>query len=182
MSKRKLRKDLRKTGATPSEASQLADVAKLLGGIKTRGLDSEAKKRLAPNPEVTKRSHTWQFAVAGTFAMACLLLFVAQSALPGSWLYGIKRGTENARGLVQPGYKENLVEEREDEVQQLKLKKADPAVLEEAKKNYQKAVEKTDEKEYKPRYDWSRQWFRNRSFRSDDDSNKVRDRLDVNWR
>lgn len=165
MSKMSLRKELRSVGAGEHEADQLADVARLLGNIKTRGLSSESKKRLAPSVEAGKKPRTWQWAVAGSFATACLLLVVAQSALPGSWLYKVKRGTEEARAAVQPSYKENLVEKREDEVEKLMLKKADPAVLEQAEKQYQSSVEKlqNENTNYQPRYDWSRRWYQKRS-------------------
>ncbi len=165
MSKMSLRKELRSVGAGEHEADQLADMAKLLGNIKTRGLSSETKKRLAPSVEATKKPRTWQWALAGSFATACLLLLIAQSALPGSWLYRVKRGTEEARAAIQPGYKEILVEKREDEVEKLMLKKADPAVLEQAEKQYQDSVEEvhSDNTNYQPRYDWSRRWYEKRS-------------------
>lgn len=163
MSNMNLKKELRMVGAGEHEAGQLADVAKLLGSVKTRGLSAEAKKRLAPDTAVARAPRTWiAWTAGGAFATACLLLIVAQSALPGSWLYNIKRGTEKARAAVQPGYQETLVEKREDEVEQLMLKKADPAVLEEAEKRYQKSVDKNQNTNYQPRYDWSRRWFQNR--------------------
>ncbi len=179
MNKMNLRKELRKVGAGEHEADQLADVAKLLGNIKTRGLSSESKKRLAPSADATKKPHTWQWAVGGSFATACLLLIIAQSALPGSWLYKVKRGTEEARAAVQPGYKESLIEKREDEVEKLMLKKADPAVLEQAEKQYQSSVEELHDENtnYQPRYDWSRRWYERRSQDSQGQTQSWQDKL-----
>lgn len=177
MNKMSLKKDLRKVGAGEREAEQLADVADLLSSVKTRGLSKDAKKRLAPDEKAAKAPKIWlAWGAGGAFATACLLLIIAQSALPGSWLYPIKRTTEEARAALQPGYKDNLVEKREEEVQQLKLQKVDPAVLEEAEKTYQTEVEKSLERyrrqgdveefkqRYKPRYDWSKDWYRNRGY------------------
>lgn len=163
-----LRRELRKVGAGEHEADQLNDVAKLLGNIKTKGLSKEAKKRLAPDISASKAPRPWfALALSGSFATACLLLIVAQSALPGSWLYKLKRTTEEARAVVQPGYKESLVEKREDEVEQLLLQKADPAVLEKAEKNFERSLQhyndQKSQERYQPRYDWSRRWLENRS-------------------
>lgn len=178
MSSMGLRKELRAVGAGSREAEQLADVAQLLGSIKTRGMSAETKKRLAPAPEAAKKPRTWiAWSAGGAFATACLLLIVAQSALPGSWLYPVKRTTEEARAAVQSDYKDNLVEKREDEVERLKLKKADPAVLEEAEKSYKNSVEQSLERyrrrtgsdqgfqqNFKPRYDWSQRWYQGQGY------------------
>lgn len=177
MKKARLEKELRLTGASPSEAERLTDLAEMLGRIPQRGLSTETKKRLAPTPEAARRRlrlPTWQWSLAGGFATACLLLIVAQSALPGSWLYGLKRKTEEARALVQPGFEDSLMEKREEEVQQLIIEKADPAVLEEAEKEFQQSVESSldrwnqqdvpeeSQSRFTPRYDWSREWYQTR--------------------
>lgn len=177
MIKMKLRKELRSVGAGEHEADKLADVAISLKKLKPHGLSAETKRRLAPKPELSREPHGLRWAVAGTFATACLLLIVAQSALPGSWLYGLKRKTETIRTQIQPDYQDNLVEKREAEVQELKqMEKADPAVLEEAEKNYQNSFERSynrwnkDNPEkniperIKPKYDWSKRWYQNRNY------------------
>lgn len=69
------------------------------------------------------------------------LVFLSQSALPGSWLYGIKRGSEQLRTIVQPGYSETLIDKRADEIDQLIETEAEPAQLEQAKQEYEKAIE-----------------------------------------
>lgn len=173
MSLMNLQRDLRKVGATETEAEKLADIAKIMGNIKPRNLSKETKKRLAPYPEAARQPHHLQWAMfGGSFATAALVLvIVAQSALPGSWLYGIKRGTEDARALLQPSYKDKVIENREEEVQQLKLKKADPAVLEKAEKQYQESVndryQQNTNKQYTPRYDWSQEWWQRRRSNND---------------
>lgn len=192
MIKIKLRRQLRKVGAGEHEADKLADVAASLKKLQPRGLSAETKKRLAPKPELSRESHGLRWTMAGTFATACLLLIVAQSALPGSWLYGLKRKTETIRTQIQPDYQDNLVEEREAEVQELKqMEKADPAVLEEAEKEYHRSFERSynrwnkdsPEKKVperiKPKYDWSKRWYRNRDH-AQDVENRVRGIYD--WR
>lgn len=176
MRKMPLKRDLRKVGAGEHEADSLADVAELLGSIKMRGLSSEAKKRLAPSPKAAKRpmlnfrlSPAWRMSLGGGFATACVLLIAAQSALPGSFLYPVKRKAEDARSIVQPGYDDQLLEKREEEVEQLKkLETVAPEVVQEAEKTYQQTAEDVQsrwqkqgapeqKKTYTPKYDWSRQ-------------------------
>jgi hypothetical protein len=44
---------------------------------------------------------------------------LAQSSLPGSWLYPVKRASENAAVAVDPSYRATLMMRRASEVQQL---------------------------------------------------------------
>lgn len=182
MNKSKLEKELRSLGAGEREAQKLTDVATALAGLKPRGLTKAAKQRLAPDPVLTKRSFlhlprlgsTWKFALGGSFASAALLLFFAQGALPGSILYPIKRKAEEARSTVQPSYQDTLLKEREEEVQQLKQQgTVSPQVMQEAEQQYQQtaqeAVDRWQKQEtpapepYVPKYDWSREWWRQNS-------------------
>lgn len=200
MKKAKLRKELKSVGATLHEADKLAEVAELVGSIKMRGLSAETKHRLAPTQDVARRPRihaphltpAWKLSLGGSFATACILLIVAQSALPGSILYPVKRSTEAARLLVQPSYNDVLVEKREDEVEQLKAHdEADPIVIEEAEKNYQNTLErslnqrgkKRDDSpqelpdKLKPRYEWSKRWYQDRKLDKNKSTNDQDDPL-----
>lgn len=176
MRKMKLRKELRSVGAGEREADRLSDIAELLGAVKMRGLSPEAKRRLAPSSEAARArrlrlprlSPAWKLSLGGGFATACLLLIAAQGALPGSFLYPIKRKAEDARTLVQPNYTETLLEKREEEVEQLKKQETvAPEVVQEAKETYKQAAEEAvnrwqkqgdnEKPDYKPKYDWSRE-------------------------
>lgn len=200
MRKMKLRKELRSVGAGEREADRLSDIAELLGAVKMRGLSPEAKRRLAPSSEAARArrlrlprlSPAWKLSLGGGFATACLLLIAAQGALPGSFLYPVKRKTEDARALVQPNYTETLLEKREEEVEQLKKQETvAPEVVQEAKETYRQAAEEAanrwqkqggnKKQDYKPKYDWSQElWQLYRPKEKDSRTkNNLRDASDV---
>ncbi len=163
----KLRKDLVAAGADSKEAEALAEFAKTLTVLRPHGLTSEAKKRLAPSRHAAKPIHPIRWSLVGGLATACLLLVIAQGAMPGSWLYRVKRSGEEAKALVKPSYVDDLVEKRRDEVEVLEKQQADPVIIEEANKNYEKAVERSNDRWYK--------WFETQKRRRSTDQSSPND-------
>lgn len=155
MKKHALKKDLRTLGAGEHEAQRLTDLAAALSTLQPRGLSRQAKQRLAPDAKLAKKpllslprfSPVWKLALGGGFASAAVLLLIAQSALPGSFLYPVKRKTEEARTAVQPDYNDVLLEKREEEVQQLKQQETvSPEIAQEAEQQYQQTAKEAVER------------------------------------
>lgn len=117
MKKLFLKLQLRRQGVPKEEVDDLSTVAKQLETSVPR-LTGEAKARIAK--EVGFRplriNHLLRYSTAGAFATLLILVFVAQSAQPGSVLYALKRGTEEVRVIVQPGFdRDDVQQRREDE-------------------------------------------------------------------
>lgn len=148
MKKLKLKRELRQIGASPSEAADLARLAGQLGGVKLRGLSAGTRDEIARIPG--KRVHYFhipaRYAMGGALAAVIVLVGVAQTAKPGSALYNVKRGTEEVRAIVQPGYVDTLVEERKTEVEQLKQEQATPEKVEKAERDYEKTRERSQQR------------------------------------
>lgn len=163
MKDKHLRKQLRNVGANKTEADALAELAFSLSATKPRGLSRAAKERIVEDlPIKAENHHPVRWALAGSMAgFAVVLVFIAQSALPGSWLYDVKRGSEEVRTLVQPGYTDTLVEERKKEVEELqKQETVNPVLLHEAEKRYEKTYERSQQRQQKPQEDNRRDRFR----------------------
>lgn len=138
---RKLEKELRSLGVNANESEQLSRLAGDLRKSNLPKLSKETKSQISRIPGKRWQLHIYHFAAGGAAAMFIGLVFLSQSALPGSWLYGIKRGSEQLRTIVQPGYSETLIDKRADEIDQLIETEAEPAQLEQAKQEYEKAIE-----------------------------------------
>ncbi len=141
MNARGLRKQLRDLGASASESEQLSRLAQQLSVQDLPKLSSKTRAEIANIPGKRWQIHIYKFAAGGIAAMFIGVLFFAQSALPGSWLYGVKRGGEKIRAIIQPDYTETLIDKRSDEIEQLKQNEAAPEKLEQAKQEYQRAIE-----------------------------------------
>jgi len=141
MSARDIRSQLRSLGANADEADKLARLAKDLKSTPLPNLSAETKRDIRTIPGQRWQLHIYKFAAGGAVAIFVGMLFVAQSALPGSALYGLKRSTEQIRTFIQPSYTETLIDKRGEEIEQLKQNEAAPAQLEQAKKEYEKAIE-----------------------------------------
>lgn len=138
---RKLEKDLRSLGVNANESEQLSILAGALRKSNLPKLSKETKSQISSIPGKRWQLHIYTFAAGGVAAAFVGLVFLSQSALPGSWLYGIKRGSEQLRTVVQPGYSETLIDKRAEEIDQLIETEAEPAQLEQAKQEYQRAIE-----------------------------------------
>lgn len=148
MSRLRLQRDLRRTGAGQNEAAELAKLAESIGHIKLRGLSAEARDEIARIPG--RRVRYWhlpaRYAAAGTLAIAVILVGFAQSASPGSPLYSLKRSTERVRAWLQPDYVDTLVEERKSEVEQLIQEDAAPDKIEQAERIYEETKEQSEQR------------------------------------
>jgi hypothetical protein len=112
-----LRRELKRQGATSKDAESMLSIAQVLS-LDVPSLPAEVKKQIAhdigfkPQRQIIKP----RFAIAGATAAFVVLIVLSQSAQPGSTLYALKRGSEEVRTVVQPGFNhEDLQQRREDE-------------------------------------------------------------------
>ncbi len=109
-----LKLELRRNGATAADADAMARIATSIGHD-VPGLSSEAKKRIADEIGFVSRK---QFVTAPRLVFASVavlfmvLVLLAQSSKPGQILYGLKRGSDQVRVIVQPGFKQTDLQER----------------------------------------------------------------------
>lgn len=81
-------------------------------------LNSNTKNTIAQQLGITKEVNRAKTAVFARYATSFAILgvfFIAQWAVPGQTLYSIKKKAEDARALVQPGFKEELKVIRESQ-------------------------------------------------------------------
>lgn len=106
-------------GASPEDANELARIAKDLRGS-VPGLNPDVKKQIAQDIgfKPAKNTTNLRFATAGAFVALVVLSVVAQSAQPGSVLYALKRGTEEVRVILQPGFDEDDIQQRREDERQ----------------------------------------------------------------
>ena len=127
------------------ELEQLKGVIDTLKATPLPNLSNKTRRAIAQIPGGKSKAPFITFVSLGSaFAVFLVLVVAAQFALPGSPLYGIKRGTEYVRALIQPTYKENLVEVRKQELETLEKEQASETLIEEAATEYEKAYEKSD--------------------------------------
>lgn len=148
MSDLKLRAELHEQASRPEIADDLAELAAKMSASDVPHLSKRAKKAIASHIGIA-RQPLWRrpsvLALSGSFAAIVLLVVIAQSAQPGSVLYALKRGTENARATVDPGFKKSIVDRREKEVDDLKKANADDSRLHHAEKELETARERAGE-------------------------------------
>ena len=111
-----LRNQLKDMGSSKDESRRLADLANELNSI-TPPLGKATKNRIA-NEIGFKPTNTipkLRLSLAGAMAIFVMLIVLAQSATPGSVLYALKRGSEEVRVLVQPGFDDSDIQQRRDE-------------------------------------------------------------------
>jgi len=120
-----LRRELLGAGASAAEADELAGLAQRLSALGT-----VPERR----PERRKAAARFGLLPAASVAVVALLVGMAvvafaQASLPGSWLYPVKRVSENAVVAADPGYRATLMMRRADEVRQLVADDAKPGAV-----------------------------------------------------
>jgi uncharacterized membrane protein YgcG len=109
-----LKLELRRNGATAADADTMARIADSIGRD-VPGLSNDAKQRIADEIGFSAKKSfvTAPRLVFASFAVLFIALVVlAQSAKPGQILYGLKRGSDQVRVIVQPGFKQTDLQER----------------------------------------------------------------------
>lgn len=141
MKNRALYKQLSRS-SSPNQAKALAELAEKIGQAAPEGLSKDAKSRIADEIGFRQviRIPKAAFIGAGSFAVVAML-FLSASALPGSPLYPVKRSGERIREVVQPGYKDELIDIRKGELDQLIQDNAPKQEIEKAQDNYNHAIE-----------------------------------------
>ena len=115
-----LKRQLKQQGASAKDVKDLAGVSSELKDA-APNLDPKVKKQIAEKIgfKPVRVSNGFRWATGGAFASLLTLVIVAQSAQPGSVLYALKRGTEEVRVIIQPGFdEEDLKQRRQDEQKQ----------------------------------------------------------------
>jgi hypothetical protein len=139
MKKTTLRDELISSGASQKEAESLT---KLATYIRTKpevlpGLSNDSKARILNKVmgerDVPSFGFISKLATAGAMAGFIGLAMLAQSSLPGSKLYALKRGSEKAIVFMDPDFKKNVEKRRESELSQLKKKGASDDLIRKAK-------------------------------------------------
>ncbi len=140
-----LKWQLRRSGAKTEEAKELVKIASQLKDTVPH-LDRQAKKAIAHDVgfKAHRTSNRLRYATAfGLSLLLVVLTVIAQSAQPGSLLYALKRGSEEVRVIVQPGFDEDDLEKRRrDEQRRIEDAREDAQKeAEDAAEDRQKALE-----------------------------------------
>lgn len=109
MNKTKLQRELLAVGAGPNEARELVHLASQLPKLRLRATAPNA------NPRLWLQT-TGTFAAIGAIVAAFIM---AQNSLPGSWLYSLKRVSENTVATINPDYQGTIMMRRAQEVSEL---------------------------------------------------------------
>ena len=143
-----LERELRAGGAGPDEARELARLAEKLPGLRQLPLVATPPglavgRRFARRRLGLQRSRR-TLALAATAAAAVLvtggLIAAAQSALPGTALYPVKRGTEQVAERFAPGMHDEVMMRRADEVNELVARHGRTAMIDATLASYEQAV------------------------------------------
>ena len=123
-----LRQQFKRQGLAKKDVKSLSNIAHGLGNAYP-SLSSESKKRIAAEIGFKPQGFftLYRVAAGSAFAAFAVLIVLAQSALPGSVLYALKRGTEEVRVVLQPGFGDDQLKQRRDE-EQKKLKEHEAEV------------------------------------------------------
>ena len=152
MKKTTLRDELISSGASQKEAETLT---KLATYIRTKpevipGLSDESKARIfnkvMDERDVPSFGFISKLATAGAMAGFIGLAMLAQSSLPGSKLYALKRGSEKAIVFMDPDFKKNVEKRRESELSQLKKKGASDDLIRKAESSLSNIKHELDDK------------------------------------
>ncbi len=128
------------------ETARLLAIAKRIQAVEAPQLSEATKARIARIAEPRHRTSFyvgWSF--AGAFGLFIALVIGAQFSSPSSPLYAIKVGTEQIRALIQPEYKDSLVDVRKDELKVLEESDAAPEQIIEAEDAFLEAIENSSE-------------------------------------
>lgn len=143
-----LQHELHQAGADQREITRLTNLARILNESKIfkPGLSPAAKARIKQRLNLdeigSERRRLTNFSLpAGALAVLCLLVIFAQHARPGDTLYRVKRASETTRLTVQPSFVENVVDRRQQELDDLKKKGASSNLIEKTENDLRKAEE-----------------------------------------
>lgn len=143
---------LHRAGADKHETEELAMLARRIERMADVPHLSERKKRdiaaglgLRPAPLLLRARPI--FGMVAALVIGTVL--VAQSAQPGSALYGIKRSSEEVIVRVQPSFQSERVERRRNELEYLQQTNAEADKIYKAQEDYQKSIEKAQEDQQK---------------------------------
>ena len=121
-----LNQELQAAGAKPEDAAQLVALATGITRLKTTG------PQLAPSRS-SRQSHFqwWPLlpAAAGGLFAGLILVALAQTSFPGSWLYPVKRASETVALQTQPAYRGVVMMRRAQEVRELVTTNANPSLV-----------------------------------------------------
>lgn len=121
MKQANLTQELLSAGATEREARELAQIASGLSRLK----GTEPALATKPRPWWRPRLGLWSFlgtAVVG-LAAGTAVFAIAQTSIPGNWLYPVKRASERITVMTQPDYRTTIMMRRAQEVKLLVAQK-----------------------------------------------------------
>lgn len=127
MNKFNLKRQFKQAGSSKTEADSLSKLADNISNV-LPSLDPQIKQEIAQQIgfKPVRNIPKLRLGLAGATAVFAILIVSAQSALPGSVLYALKRGSEEIRVIVQPGFnQDDLNKRREDEQDKLRQKADD---------------------------------------------------------
>ena len=146
--------ELKTEGASEKEMEELIPVLNKLSAIKKHERPYLLKRKFLEEetPEIKKSSFLpkWFFAPAIAFSLLLLIgvtsvSYASQKTLPGDSLYPLKRLTENARILVDPGFKNKAIVRRSEEIKKLTEEKQEkPILINKAIDDFKKEVEDSE--------------------------------------
>lgn len=140
MKRDRVTNDFRKSDLKQEEVDKLLNVIDALKNSPLPTLSDKTRHKIAEIPGKKHKAPFITFVSLGSaFAVLLVLVVAAQFAVPGSPLYGIKRGTEYIRALIQPSYKDSLINVRKQELEKLEKEQAPEALIEGAATEYKKA-------------------------------------------
>lgn len=122
-----LHQELEAAGAKPKDATQLTQLATGLTRLKAAG----------PQLVTPKPSHRiWRWPVWPSVATALggvvagvVVVSLAQTSLPGNWLYPVKRASEAVAIQIQPDYRGVVMMRRAQEVRELVGQNGSPELV-----------------------------------------------------
>lgn len=143
----RLKRQLQKAEGSRLEAVELSTLAGAIERANPEIKLTKAEKSQIAQVIGFNRSHSRTERVASfSTAMAIVLVVVmaAQSALPGSALYGVKRSSETVLVHTTPGLKQDdLISRRKMELEQLRQKQAAPARIRQADEDLEQAEDRS---------------------------------------
>jgi hypothetical protein len=122
-SKRILQTELRQAGASKSETAELAQVATQLKVLSTHAVVPVSR------PNWYRRLLPLSMASVAGLLIGAMLIAYAQTSLPGSWTYPVKKLSEQAAVLFDSNYRATLMMRRSQEVRELIHNGADQQIV-----------------------------------------------------
>lgn len=138
---RTLQDELCLAGASAHQAAELATLAGQLKSLKTA---PQATTKTLFEPLVPPARSRFKLYVLPAFSflmIVAVLLTFAQSSLPGSLLYPVKRASENTVAFVDPGFKATMMMRRAQEINDLVATHAPAAVVVATLEDYRSDVQ-----------------------------------------